>query len=294
MLPLAVATGNCEIRPYSYVREIRVDKKGRVTGVDVLRADKREHFQKAKAVVLSANGSESARLLLLSKSSKFPEGLANSSGSVGKYLMTGGGAGANGALRAPLNDYKGVIPGAGIVDYVPSDPKRGFYGGGRLTARGFDTPISYGLRGLSPGMRALGRRLQEGASRGSEPQDDHLLLRHAAAGRDQSRRSRSRRERRVGLARDADHVARAIRTTSRTWSSSAEVGRDSRGGRREEGLGLAGATTAAAARTTAAPAGWATTRRRRSSTSSTARTTCRTCSSSTAATSSQAAAITPR
>ncbi len=72
MLPRAVATGNCEIRPWSYVREISVDKKGRVTGAIYFDADKREHFQKAKAVVLSANGSESARLLLLSKSAQVP------------------------------------------------------------------------------------------------------------------------------------------------------------------------------------------------------------------------------
>jgi len=113
-------------------------------------------LQKAKAVVLSANGSESARLLLLSKSAKFPDGLANSSGVVGKYLMTGNGAGANALFEHELNDFKGVISGAGIVDYVPSDPKRGFYGGGRLTARGFDTPISYGLNGLSPGSPRWG------------------------------------------------------------------------------------------------------------------------------------------
>jgi hypothetical protein len=39
---------------------------------------------------------------------------------------------------------------------VPTDPKRGFYGGGRMTARGFDTPISYGLRGLQPGSARWG------------------------------------------------------------------------------------------------------------------------------------------
>jgi len=156
VLPRAVATGNCEIRPWSYVREISVDDRGRVTGAIYFDADKREVFQKAKAVVLSANGSESARLLLLSKSARFPDGLANSSGVVGKYLMVGGGAGANALFEHELNDYKGVISGAGIVDYVPSDPKRGFYGGGRLTSRGFDTPISYGLNGLSPGTARWG------------------------------------------------------------------------------------------------------------------------------------------
>jgi len=156
VLPRAVATGNCEIRPWSYVREIPVDDRGRVTGAIYFDADKREVFQKAKAVVLSANGSESARLLLLSKSARFPDGLANSSGVVGKYLMVGNGAGASALFEHELNDYKGVISGAGIVDYVPSDPKRGFYGGGRLTSRGFDTPISYGLNGLSPGTARWG------------------------------------------------------------------------------------------------------------------------------------------
>src|SRR5262245_66588661 len=136
MLPIAEKTGRCEIRVRSYVREISLDSRGRADGVIYFDAQKRETHQKAKAVILSANASESARLLLLSKSARFPDGLANSSGLVGKYLMLGGGAGASGLFEHPLNEYKGVISGAGIVDYVPSDPKRGFYGGGRLMARG--------------------------------------------------------------------------------------------------------------------------------------------------------------
>jgi choline dehydrogenase-like flavoprotein len=168
MLPIAVATGNCEIRVHSYVHEITVNDKGRVTGVVYFDADRREVSQKAKAVVLSANASESARLLLLSKSARFPEGLANSSGLVGKYLMLGGGASASGLFEHPLNDYKGVVSGTGIVDYVATDPARGFYGGGRLTSRGFDTPISYGLRGLQPGSARWGaaykRSLREEAN----------------------------------------------------------------------------------------------------------------------------------
>ena len=156
VLPIAQETGRCEIRARSYVREISVDDSGRVTGVTYFDAQKQEVFQKAKAVVLSANASESARLLLLSKSARFPDGLANSSGVVGKYLMLGGGAGASGLFEHRLDDYKGVVSGAGILDYVPSDPKRGFYGGGRLTSRGYDTPISYGLRGLQPGSARWG------------------------------------------------------------------------------------------------------------------------------------------
>jgi len=150
MWPLALKTGRCELRVKSYVREISIDNSGRTTGVVYFDAQKREVRQRAKAVILSANASESARLLLLSKSSRFPEGLANSSGTVGKYVMFGNGAGASALFEHPLNEYKGVISGAGIVDYVPSDPKRGFYGGGRMTARGYLTPLDLGLGGLSP------------------------------------------------------------------------------------------------------------------------------------------------
>jgi choline dehydrogenase-like flavoprotein len=150
VLPLAQKTGRCEIRANSYVREISTDSSGRVNGVVYFDGQKREVRQRAKAVVLSANGTESARLLLLSQSAKFPDGLANSNGVVGRYLMLGNGASASGLFERPLNEYKGVISGAGIVDFVPSDPKRGFYGGGRLTARGYETPLSMGLNGLSP------------------------------------------------------------------------------------------------------------------------------------------------
>ncbi len=150
VLPIAVATGRCEIRANSYVHEIPVDARGRVTGAVYFDEAGERVFQRARAVVLSANASESARLLLLSKSALFPDGLANSSGLVGRYLMLGNVVNASGLFEHPLNDYKGVVSGAAIVDYVPTDPARGFYGGGRLTARGYATPISYGLSGLSP------------------------------------------------------------------------------------------------------------------------------------------------
>jgi len=75
---------------------------------------------------------------------------------VGRYLMLGNTVSANALFEHELNDYKGLVTGAAIVDYVPSDPARGFYGGGRMTARGFDTPINYALRGLSPGTARWG------------------------------------------------------------------------------------------------------------------------------------------
>src|ERR1700686_4491672 len=150
VLPIAEKTGRCEIRVKSYVREISVDKSGRVTGVIYFDAQKREVRQKAKAVILSANGSESARLLRISKSARFPDRLANSNGMVGRNVMFGNTVNVGALFEHPLNEYKGVISGAGIVDYVHSDAKRGFYGGGRLTARGYLTLFELGLDGLSP------------------------------------------------------------------------------------------------------------------------------------------------
>ena len=114
-------------------------------------------------VVLSANGTETPRLLLMSKSNRFPNGLANSSGMVGKYLMSGNGGGASGLFEHPLNEYKGCVTGAAILDYVPNDVKnRGFYGGGRMTARGFSMSRSStawpGRTTRPAGARATRRR----------------------------------------------------------------------------------------------------------------------------------------
>jgi choline dehydrogenase-like flavoprotein len=170
MIPIAEKTGRCEIRTHSYVREISVDKKGRATGAVYFDEQKNEIFQKAKAVVLSANGLESPRLLLLSKSALFPDGLANSSGIVGRYLMSGSFSNATGLFEHPLNEYKGIVSGAAILDYVPSDSKRGFYGGGRMTARGQEEPIQYALQvgAHHPVVVRGDRGQQEPADHGSQ------------------------------------------------------------------------------------------------------------------------------
>jgi choline dehydrogenase-like flavoprotein len=73
--------------PNSYVRKIEIDRRGRVTGVVYFNSARREVFQRARAVVVCANGAETPRLLLMSQSNLFPDGLANSSGLVGRSLM---------------------------------------------------------------------------------------------------------------------------------------------------------------------------------------------------------------
>jgi choline dehydrogenase-like flavoprotein len=107
-------------------------------------------------VVLSANGAETPRLLLLSESTLFPQGLANASGLVGKYLMFNGWSSAWGLFDEQLNDFKGAVVGRVLQDFYDSDPKRGFYGGGGLDAR-FDMPPSgFALGGLPPDVPKWG------------------------------------------------------------------------------------------------------------------------------------------
>jgi choline dehydrogenase-like flavoprotein len=150
VIPVAEKTGRCEIRPNSYVRKIESDAQGRTTGAVYFDANHREIFQRAKAVVLCANGAETARLLLLSKSKRFPDGLANSSGLVGKYLMWDNGGFASGSFEHPLNEYKSVQVTRVIHDYYRADPKRGFYGGGGIDARFDYYPASFALHGMPP------------------------------------------------------------------------------------------------------------------------------------------------
>jgi len=150
VIPMAEDTGRCEIRSGSYVSRISTDKRGRVDGVAYFDLQRNEQFQKAKAVVLCANGAESPRLLLLSKSNLFPDGLANSNGLVGKYLMFDTDSGATGIFEHPLNEYKGVVVSRVIHDFYDADPKRGYYGGGGIDARLGSYPIEFALFALSP------------------------------------------------------------------------------------------------------------------------------------------------
>lgn len=90
LLPAAEATGRCEVRPQSMATEIPVGKDGRVTGVTYRTASGASEHQPARCVVVACSAVESARLLLMSRSARFPNGLANGSGLVGKNLLFSG------------------------------------------------------------------------------------------------------------------------------------------------------------------------------------------------------------
>lgn len=157
VIPKAIATGRCEVRPNSYVRKVEVSTRGRVTGVTYFDASRRQVLQRARAVVLCANGAETPRLLLNSKSSLFPNGLANASGLVGRHLMYNGAGLALGQFEHEVNGYKGIVATRIIWDTYELDPKLGLVGGGGFDFRFDQTPINFAFGGLPRGSPTWGR-----------------------------------------------------------------------------------------------------------------------------------------
>lgn len=156
MIPKAVETGRCEVRPESTAIRVDMTDAGRARGIVYLDAEGVEHRQLARAVVLAANGAETPRLLLMSESSRFPDGLANGSGLVGKYLMFNGQTASYGVFEHPLNEYKSVQVTRILLDFYDADPARGFYGGGGMDGRMFAGPLFFALGGLPPDMPTWG------------------------------------------------------------------------------------------------------------------------------------------
>jgi choline dehydrogenase-like flavoprotein len=124
-------------------REVTVDEHGLASGVSYIdKTTGRENHVRGRIVVLAASACESARLLLNSKSAKFPQGLANSSGVVGKYLTDTTGTGVSGHIPSMMNGHPHNEDGAnGAHLYMPwwldnkkLDFPRGYHielGGGR-------------------------------------------------------------------------------------------------------------------------------------------------------------------
>ena len=284
MVPLAEASGRCEIRPESVVIRIDTDAKGRASQVVYLDADGNERAQRAKAVILSANGAETPRLLLMSASAQHPDGLANSSGFVGRNLMHNAHSAANGVFEQPLNDYKGVQVTRIIHDFYETDEKRGFYGGGGIDARPLfsATPISTrwsACRPISPGGAPSGRTRSLTTSRARcRSSARRPRCRWTATTLRWTRRAGTR-----GVARRSGKPTWTTPTTCRwrafcrtaPWTYSMRRAQSDRGACRSR--------RRPAARTCWAPVAWARTRPRRSSTAGIEATMCRTCFSVTAA-----------
>jgi choline dehydrogenase-like flavoprotein len=118
-----------EIRPDSMVVKINHDGTGKVTGV--IYADKAGalHEQKGHVVCVAGNSVETPRLLLNSESSKFPKGLANSSGQVGRSYMRHMTGTVYAIMPARVDFDRGTQMAGIIKDESRHDPSRGFAGG---------------------------------------------------------------------------------------------------------------------------------------------------------------------
>jgi choline dehydrogenase-like flavoprotein len=125
------------------VRELPVDGKGLVTGAIWIDREGDEHFQPAQVVLLAANGVGTPRLLLLSASSRFPDGLANTSGLVGRRLMMHPYAEVYGVFEEDLESWTGPF-GQSIysLEFYESDASRGFVRGAKWAAMPTLGPLS--------------------------------------------------------------------------------------------------------------------------------------------------------
>jgi choline dehydrogenase-like flavoprotein len=128
-VPDAVRSG-AEIRPYSMASRIELGSDRRVKGVHYFDRNGNPHFQKAKAVIVCGYAIETPRLLLNSACPSFEDGLANSSSTLGKYLMAQAGDVILGRFDQPVRMYKAPPAHALTEEFYETNPKNDF-------ARGF-------------------------------------------------------------------------------------------------------------------------------------------------------------
>ena len=119
-----------EIRDNSMVARVSMNQNGRTDGVVYFDSEGREHFQRARAVIVSGYAIETPRLLLNSACPGHEQGLANSSGTLGKYLMAQAGNVILGRFDELVRMYKAPPAHALTEEFYETDPKRDF-------ARGF-------------------------------------------------------------------------------------------------------------------------------------------------------------
>jgi choline dehydrogenase-like flavoprotein len=148
-IPKADKTGKLDLRPESQALQIQHDKNGKATGV--LYADKngKHVLQKARIVCVACNSIESPRLLLNSASSTFPQGLANSSGQVGKNYMRHTTGSVYGTFKQPVNMNRGTVMAGIVADEAELNLKRGFAGGFELETISLGLPFAAAF--LKPG-----------------------------------------------------------------------------------------------------------------------------------------------
>ena len=153
-IPKAEATGNLDLRPEAQALQILHDDSGQISGVLYADAAGNQHEQKARGVAVAGNSIETPRLLLNSASAKFPDGLANSSGQVGRNYMRHMTGSVYAIFDKPVNMYRGTTMAGIITDESINDPARGFVGGYEMETLALGIPFMAAF--LDPGAWGRG------------------------------------------------------------------------------------------------------------------------------------------
>jgi len=152
LIPKATSTGNVEIRPNSVVRKITLNKQGKADGVIYFNSKKLEKRLEARIIVLCASALESPRLLLNSKQPPFTDGLANTSGMVGKNFMETIAYINTVVFSEQINSYQGLQIDSRAWDYNKPREDNSFVGGVVFGVTALDLlgPLSY-AKNIAPG-----------------------------------------------------------------------------------------------------------------------------------------------
>ncbi len=157
LLNHAVSTGNLTIKANAKVYHIASDGEGKISAIHYYDSQGREQKATAKIYVVACQAVETSRLLLASKGKKFPQGLANNSGQVGKNLVfSGGGTGQGDFLFSELSNEKqaqlkqvGPFINRALQDWYQIDDKnfsgvnqKGQAKGGTIDFLFYQNPIS--------------------------------------------------------------------------------------------------------------------------------------------------------
>jgi choline dehydrogenase-like flavoprotein len=148
-IPRGEATGNLEVRDRCQALRIEHGADGRVTGVVYADRDGKEQLQAAKIVCVAGNSIESPRLLLNSASNLFPDGLANSSGQVGRNYMRHTTGSVYAVFPDPVRMWRGTTMAGILQDEAKHDASRGFVGGYEMETLSLGLPFMAAF--LDPG-----------------------------------------------------------------------------------------------------------------------------------------------
>ena len=154
--PLAIRAG-VELRTRCRVREITTDENGMASGAVYYDADGTEQFQPAEVVIMACNGVGTPRLLLNSASGRFPNGLANSSGLMGRNLMMHPWPMITGYVEDTMDGGRGPITCLWSKQFYETDPARGFVRGYTLQFSRGTGPANQAMLGVASGHLPWGR-----------------------------------------------------------------------------------------------------------------------------------------